>query len=226
MKQKTEEIGGYLIYHPKREIYNDGGNVVYHGSFQGNQDPYIWNEEFLHTFCHITQMKPEIGHINFWVSGDTFPNFTKLYCDLVFVVAKKEYWSESNQILENDKLIDSSIAYKDHYVWHHEHYFKRRRRFTLKADPFKSFQPQDHKGNLIDIIPVLDKYELNISVLQKGLREGKGSNPLKITKETAKALKEELHKQSQIKLKGLALQKLRKKIKITSNNSDLRNNCR
>ena len=66
-------MAGYLIYHPKREVSKFANLVVYHDSTTGNQDPYIWNQPFLHTYCHITQMSPEVGHINFWVGGDTFP---------------------------------------------------------------------------------------------------------------------------------------------------------
>src|SRR5690349_2512465 len=98
---------GYLIYHPRRQRSTFGDVTVYHDGIGGNQDPYVWNRQFLHTYCHITQMSPAGGDINFWVSGDTFPDFTRLSCDLVFVVAQKLYWSYANTIEPADPLIDS-----------------------------------------------------------------------------------------------------------------------
>ena len=98
---------GYLIYHPKRQMYRFGTQVVYADRKTGNQDPYVWNDSFLHTFCHMTQMSPEIGYVNFWVSGDRWPDFTKLFCDLVFVVKEKLFWKQPNSIDPKDPIVDS-----------------------------------------------------------------------------------------------------------------------
>lgn len=81
----------FLIYHPKRVATHIGKLMVYHDNFDGNQDPYLWNDSFLHTYCHITQLSNKVGQINFWVSGDHYPDFTQLLCDCVFVVAQKCY---------------------------------------------------------------------------------------------------------------------------------------
>jgi hypothetical protein len=54
-------MSGWLIYRPERTCSRLGHAIVYHDSTQGNQDPYIWNRRFLHRYCHITQMSPEIG---------------------------------------------------------------------------------------------------------------------------------------------------------------------
>lgn len=53
-------MSGYLIYHPSRSVATFDTVIVYHDHIGGNQDPYIWNEPFLHTYCHITQMKPDV----------------------------------------------------------------------------------------------------------------------------------------------------------------------
>jgi hypothetical protein len=82
-------MAGYLVYHPKRSVTVFGDMFVHHDPLGGNQDPYIWNDCFLHTYCHITQMRPEIGHTLIWVSGNNWPAFDRLYCDLVFVVEVK-----------------------------------------------------------------------------------------------------------------------------------------
>ena len=70
-------MSGYIIYHPKRNREIFDGTTVHYDNNEGNQDPYVWNRQFLHTYCHMTQMTPQEGQINFWVSGDTFPNFSQ-----------------------------------------------------------------------------------------------------------------------------------------------------
>jgi hypothetical protein len=85
-------------------------------------------------------MIANVGDINFSVSGDSFPNFSHLYCDLVFVVAEKVSWENANTIDRNDVIVDTDEAYNDHYRWAmHQHYLKRRRRYTLKTDSERSF---------------------------------------------------------------------------------------
>ena len=63
------------------EFRRFGGTAVYFDTPSGNQDPYLWNDAFLHSYCHITQFHAEPGDINLWVSGDRFPEFSSLYCD-------------------------------------------------------------------------------------------------------------------------------------------------
>ena len=92
--------------------------VVYFDSIAGNQDPYVWNEAFLHSYCHITQFHAEAGDINLWVSGDRFPQFGRLYCDLVFVVASKCPWENANDLRRDDPIVDSDEAWADHYRWY------------------------------------------------------------------------------------------------------------
>src|SRR5207302_159349 len=108
-----------------------------------------------------------------------FPHFTHLYCDLVFVVANKLYWPESNAISADDPLVDTPASYIDHYRWATiQHPLKRRRRYTLKADPSRSFQPLDKTGGLIDIVPFLLAHGFSLETLQQGLRAGFTSRPL------------------------------------------------
>jgi hypothetical protein len=200
---------GYLIYHPKRCISSFNGITVYYDATIGNQDPYLWNTNFLHTYCHITQMSPEPGHINFWVSGDAFPNFSHLYCDLVFVVERKVYWNESNTIDRNDPLVDSGEAYTDHYQWAFQHKFKRRRRFTLKADQHQSFQPQNADKSLIDILPLMLDAGHSKDVLRDSLRAGYNSKPF-LLGDIASVLYEWLSSNASIKLTGEVLEVIRR----------------
>jgi hypothetical protein len=213
-------MSGYLIYHPSRAVakFNAIGTydatstcdttVVYHDSIGGNQDPYVWNKQFLHTYCHITQMRPKVGDINFWVSDNSFRNFSHLYCDLVFVVAEKLYWKSANTIDCNETIVDTDEAYNDHYRWSHQHYFKHLRRYTLKADSESSFQPQDCEKKLIDIIPFLKNQGITIDNLRQGLRAGCMSKPMRL--DCASELYTCLKQHASIKLDGKQLQELRK----------------
>jgi hypothetical protein len=207
-------MGGWLIYHPKRQRSCFGDIVVYHDSFAGNQDPYVWNHRFLHTCCHMTQMSPQISDINLWVSGESLRDFSHLWCDLVFVVGEKVYWRESNRIDLDDPLVESPAALLDHYEpCHREHPYKRKRRFTLKADPQRSFQPQTAKGELIDILPALRAESgLSVAELRTKLRAGFNSRPMRLEDSIAGGLYQYLRDTASIHLKGAQLEELRTQI--------------
>lgn len=202
-------MNGYLIYHPSRTKSVFDSIVVYHDPIGGNQDPYIWNRKFLHSYCHITQMSSIVGNINFWVSGDTFPNFNNLYCDLVFIIKEKTYWKNANTIDRTDTIIDTDEAYLDHYRWAWQHPFKRRRRFTLKADPDNSFQPQNAFQELIDILPFLLEQGLTLPEIRRGMRSGFNSKPFSLNASLAANLYSWLDRTAAIRLEGAKLQKIR-----------------
>ncbi len=203
-------MSGYLIYHPGRRQSRFGNVSVYHDHNGANQDPYVWNRQSLHTYCHITQMSPAVGDINFWVSGDTFPKFSHLYCDVVFVVQSKMYWREANANDRRDPMVESDEAFTDHYQWIKcQHHFKRRKRYTLKADPERSFQPQDENGALIDIVPFLSDAGLPLDSLRRGLRAGFNSKPFRLG-EVAVELYEWLDQNAMIRLNGEQLQAIRR----------------
>jgi hypothetical protein len=177
-----------LIYHPRRECRRFGEATVYFDATRGNQDPYVWNDSFLHSYCHITQLHPEVGDVNLWVSGDRFPEFTRLYCDLVFVVAQRCQWADANDLTRCDPVVDSDEAWADHYRWHAQHPLKRWSRLTLKADPDRSFQPQGADQGLIDIVPVLHEHGVALDALRSGMRAGIGSRPMTIPQVAGEAV--------------------------------------
>jgi hypothetical protein len=174
-------MNNYLIYHPKRMRTVVGKFTIYHDKFGGNEDPYIWNDKFLHTYCHITQLSNEEEQINFWVSGDKYPNFTHLYCDCVFVIKEKHFWKDSNKIDRSDPIVDNDQTFEHNYKWANSgtHPLKKRRRYTLKADRDKSFQPQDKDKNLIDILPFLKINGFKTTDLIKSMTTKCGSRPFK-----------------------------------------------
>ncbi|MDB0011321.1 hypothetical protein N9E20_00780 [Crocinitomicaceae bacterium] len=192
----------YIIFHPVSERFCteiNGIGKVYHDSFKGNQDPYVWNEPFLHSFCKITQIKKEIGQYNFWVSSEIYPNFEHLYCDLVFKVASMHEWKDRNSISVNDSIVDSKQSFIHHYkkgVMQHPFKGETRpkKRVTLKACKENSFQPQNEKQELIDIVPFLLKQGYSLEDLRKNIsfyasgKMARTSKPMILSDKMSKAL--------------------------------------
>lgn len=197
-----------LIYHPRRTFRRLGGTAVYFDHTIGNQDPYVWNDAFLHSYCHITQFHAEAGDINLWVSGDRFPEFSRLFCDLVFVVARKCPWTRANDLSRDDPMVESAEAWADHYRWYPQHPLTRRSRFTLKADPRRSFQAQASDGDLIDIVPLLEQHDITLASLRAGMRAGTGSQPMTIPVPAAEAITQTLCRAGTV-LRGPELRRLR-----------------
>ena len=204
-----ESTASWLIYHPHRERRSIDEHIIHFDDTTGNQDPYIWADPFLHTYCHMSQFHAEEGGTHLWVSGDTFPGFSQLYCDLVFVVAQKLHWSQANDIACHDLIVDSPEAFSDHYRWHAQHPYTRRRRYTLKADPERSFQAQTAGGDLINIVPMLERHGVTLDDLRAGLRAGFASRPMKIPTQTANAVAADLHNQAFHHLTGPILRQIR-----------------
>lgn len=206
---ETEQMG-YIIYHPKRDCTKIGNKNVYHDGFDRNEDPYIWSDQFLHSFCHITQFSPQIGDFIFWCSGSSSRDFQTLSCDCVFLVKEKIYWKDANKIWRNCGIVDNDDAFQYHYQWVTQHPFKRRRRFTLKADAAKSFQPQNSDKQLIDILPFLKTQKILRNTLINAISKNRngnwaiGTRPYKLDPQIAQALYGFLAKAA-IKIKGSQL---------------------
>ncbi len=202
-----------LIYHPERQLTRINGLEVYHDNFQGNQDPYIWNDKFLNTYCHTYRISQKIGQVNFWVSGDKFPAFNHLYCDCVFEIAEIHTWSNQNFISIIDKIVDNVQAYEHHYKWVNapffQHYWNRTKvkRTTLKAHPERSFQPQ-RNHLLIDILPFLNSKGILTSELNEVMKQGFNSKPFLLPENIADELYDYLLHESELKLYGNELRKL------------------
>lgn len=159
-------------------------------------------------------MKNIEGQINFWVSGDTYPNISKLYCDCVFVIQCKQYWKMANKISREDTIIDNKNTFEHHYKWGNlqkgqGHYFARKRRYTLKADPEKSFQPQTREQKLIDIIPFLNSRGIQTIDLIRRMAKKQGSKPFELPSIVGDGLYDFLYSKSEIKLRGRDIEGLR-----------------
>lgn len=204
-------MSSHLIYHPARIRQTFGSTVVHFDETTGNQDPFLWNRSFLHTFCHMPQLQnPQLGDINFWVSSAKLQGFSYLLCDLVFIIAERRQWQERNAIAESDTIVDSEVSYQDHYRWvERQHTFTRRHRKTLKADPARSFQPQAADGSLIDIVPILASMGYTIPSLRDGLTNNYQSKPMPISKPHADSLYDAIQRMASIRINGAQLQCIR-----------------
>lgn len=182
----------YLIYHPKRCVTPADDLLIYHDRFGDDEDPYIWNEHFLHTFCHITQLPNEPGQINFWASSENFRQLNELRCDCVFVVDQKIYWPRANHIDADNPIVDTPSAFQHHYQWvnppYNHHHFQRRRRYTLKATADTSFQSQESDRRLVDILPFLATQGLSRSEIKKGITATRGAKPMALDEAMGGAL--------------------------------------
>jgi hypothetical protein len=66
----TARTHGWIVYHPRR-VANTFDGIRVHCDHTGrNQDTYVWNERFTHSYCRITQMAPVEEDVILWVSGD------------------------------------------------------------------------------------------------------------------------------------------------------------
>ena len=226
-------MASYLFFHPERKCCKHGCINIYYDDFNGNQDPYIWNENFLHSFCKITDYsynKRTDQDVIFWISiiEDEKVNRYRYICDLVFKVKKCCFWyksieEQSNAIANNQflRITDDIVegkknAFRDHYSWVEkgDHVWKanyKRRRITLKADENFSFQPQDACGNLTDITELL-KEGVNFDVTRLPDKKGTSYKAFELTDEQSQKLYCEINRKAKIKLKGKKLECIREKL--------------
>ncbi|MCY1563607.1 hypothetical protein NW133_01265 [Staphylococcus pettenkoferi] len=215
----------YIFIHPERDCRKFDDIIVYHDSFIGNEDPYIWRKRFLHSFCKITDYsynKNDEDDTIFWVSIKNENNENKYVCDLVFKVDECEFWYDSmkkqreairnNEALNiNSKVVENdckalkyhfSLGEKDH-SWSAKY---NRRRVTLKATE-DSFQPQTQERKLLDITGML-KEVLGTKFNELGKKTNYGYKPVELNKEQVKNLYCKINESSPIKLTGRELENL------------------
>ncbi|MBL7149087.1 MAG: hypothetical protein ISS80_03345, partial [Candidatus Cloacimonetes bacterium] len=102
----------------------------------------------------------------------------------MFVVDQKLFWTNANEIEKHDPIVDNDQTFEHHYKWanppYNHHQLKRRRRFTLKADPNQSFQPQNKDRQLINILPFLNANGIATQELIRAMTSKRGSRPFKL----------------------------------------------
>lgn len=113
------------------------------------------------------------------------------------------------RIGKEDPIVDNIQTYEHHYKWanppHNQHPFKKRRRYTLKAHPDKSFQPQNSDKTLFDILPFLNKKGLKTEQLVKAITSSRGAGPFKLENNLGLELYDFLKYNAPINLTGQQL---------------------
>lgn len=125
-------------------------------------------------------------------------------------MSEKHFWENSNSISDSDLIVDSPQAYTNHYNWANKgsHPLKRRKRYTLKGDSEKSFQPQSAINSLIDILPFLNKNGLEPEELINSITSKRGSRPFKLSSDLGNQLYDFLYSESGHRVKGSELKNL------------------
>lgn len=165
-------MANYIMLHQNRIEVQIDDTSVYCDNFKGNQDPYVWSERFLNTFCKTNQIKAsqlKKGDTLFWFTRQGTPSDDKWFVDLVFIVDEIIYWEKSdsdkvekvgNNPFEhyNDVKLSTikydQFSYEDHYQWakndHPKKSSRPKRRYTIVASK-ESYQPQTENKKLIEI---------------------------------------------------------------------------
>ena len=163
-------MANYIMLHQNRIEVKIDDTSMYCDNFKGNQDPYVWSERFLNTFCKTNQIKAsqlKKGDTLFWFTRQGSPSDDKWFVDLVFIVDEISYWEKSDKAEEavdypfehynNVKLSTikyDDFSYEDHYQWagidHPKKSSRPKRRFTIVASK-DSYQPQTENKDLIEI---------------------------------------------------------------------------
>jgi hypothetical protein len=212
-----------MLHQNRIEVKIDD-TIVYCDNFKGNQDPYVWSERFLNTFCKTTQIKAsqlKKGDTLFWFSRQGNPSEDRWFVDLVFIVDEISYWEKSDKAGEavdypfehyNDVKLSTikydEYSYKDHYEWakndHPKTSSRPKRRFTIVASK-ESYQPQtEHK----ELIEIKDKYILDM--FEQSPRGGSGFRCKEINDKEVKYIESYILENKKIELKGSDLFKLRR----------------
>ena len=216
-------MANYIMLHQNRIEVKIDDTSVYCDNFKGNQDPYVWSERFLNTFCKTNQIKAsqlKKGDTLFWFTRQGTPSEDRWFVDLVFIVDEISYWGKSDKAGEavdypfehyNDVKLSTikydDFSYEDHYQWakndHPKTSSRPKRRFTIVASK-ESYQPQTENKKLIEINKncILDMF--NHSPCGGG-----GFRCKKITDEQVECIENFILANKKIELKGTDLFKLR-----------------
>lgn len=224
-------MANYIMLHQNRIEVKIDDTSVYCDNFKGNQDPYVWSERFLNTFCKTNQIKAsqlKKGDTLFWFTRQGTPSDDKWFVDLVFIVDEIIYWERSDKPQKvgdhpfehyNDVKLSTikydDFSYEDHYQWagidHPKKSSRPKRRFTIVASK-ESYQAQTKHKELIEI---KDKYILDM--FEHSPRGGSGFRCKEINDKEVKYIESYIHENKKIELKGSDLFKLRRDSKKWEN---------
>jgi hypothetical protein len=195
--------GHYIIFHPKRALVDVTASIIKRNktlSWQGkvfvdrvkngtgNEDPYVFNDPWLYSYCKIRYLLPkfkppvENGSILLFCNGSKAAQ-RRLEIDTVFVVAEKLPW-----VIKSLNLPEKYAKHQDNpasALWNNHFKFgigERREhpgRFTIEAKMHSngsdySFLPYSKECHLVEI----DFSEISNSTVDKINSNIKGKYPV------------------------------------------------
>lgn len=184
-----------------KEICNS--RVYYENYHSNNVCPYIFEKQFLHTFCKRIAHKEWDIHI--WVTYTKNSKWAieSILCDLFFKIERIIYWS-----YDSPPSGFSKNARKFHFLRGRRQH--KRKTYHTAIATNDSYQPQDSNWNLIDLVPFFKKIDiLDIDSVFKPLpRTWIRVDINKINEIDWDALLKYINSKAKIKLKGELLEKM------------------
>lgn len=154
-----------------------------------NQDPYVFNDNWVYAYCHINQLRIDIGNqsILIWGAWKSAKEQDKFLVDTVFIVDKKFAWdgNEPNKSFKkefpyskNDGIYENLFKYKiDKPNTDRIYTAKQFNNGSLihpnkRQEEYYSFMPLVYKDGcyeLIDILPIIKEndYEFTTKMAQR-----------------------------------------------------------
>lgn len=228
----------YIIFHPDNArprvtvqatvlsnnklipIWNGDIFVDSMGNGKSNEDPFVFNEPWLYSYCHASQLRRNIrtdcflqkGSIILFASGEN-ANQKKLTIDTVFVIGDIQPWRQ--------KPLNLPIKYDKHFKDSNSNLWTRHFKFPLQPNGIHktvtntyeaelwhdskdcfSFLPLDNKG-LRASVPFSN---FNISLSDKIEKKVKGKYPVLIDDKEIESILKEIEIVTEIKvLKNITL---------------------
>ena len=168
-----------LLSHWERKIFKSPTrwNIYYENYKWNNICPYIFNKNFIQSFCK--GIKKEEGDIYIWIYKKSDIEYL---CDLLFKVEKIIEWDSSNyrknwkykkilntinfdNILKYINIKNEELLYRHFYLWIQQHNWSKnknhdkiRKKFSTAIATKDSFQPRNEEGNLINIYDYFVKF--------------------------------------------------------------------
>jgi hypothetical protein len=209
----------YIIFHPRRSTFRVEGiasvqqaverqwvGTIHadpsHPDFGENEDPYVWDTQWLYSYCHATQLRRnfnkrtafvDIGSRLFFCENKDARN-GKLTIDTVFVVGERHVWESVGAV--PPKSIPGAIDERSEvYQRHFRHGINEvggghRGKYTYTAshqDPKRSFLPLDELGEALTVSAVI-LMDVSTELLRSRVPAGQTSHTLRMSRRDADTL--------------------------------------
>lgn len=216
----------YIIFHPDyaREQLKVQADAIINGEKRtwkgtiwideqrGNEDPYIFNSNWLYSYCHATQIKRNSNGYDSYVMQNSYLFFCNgdsvdkdyLQFDTVFNVAKVTKWLDDCKTVPSEFSIhnknNKSELWRRHFRFPSLGIHKGKYTYLSKnwseLDDSYSFLPISKEGERV----IFSIKELPIELINKIKGKRFGKYPVPLTEEEKNIILELLNKYSEVKV--------------------------